>query len=141
LAIFGWSAGGFITSWTVTQTSRYRAAIEGAGVTEWPSFVWTSDTEQIDYDGRWPDESLDAFRRFSPVDHARRVTTPLLILHGSADKRIPTYQGDEFFQILAARGKTVRMVTYPGSPHFPILWQQRLNVMQEVVSWLARYNR
>lgn len=42
---------------------------------------------------------------------------------------------------LAALGKTVRMVTYPGSPHFPILWQQRLNVMQEVISWLARYNR
>ena len=42
--------------------------------------------------------------------------------------------------VLQAKGKTVRMVTYPGSPHFPILWEQRLNVMQELTNWLAKYN-
>jgi pimeloyl-ACP methyl ester carboxylesterase len=52
-----------------------------------------------------------------------------------------TFQGAEYFQILAARGKTVRLVTYPGSPHFPMLWEQRLNVMQELTDWLARYNK
>ena len=50
LAIFGWSAGGFMTSWTVTQTHRYKAAIEGAGITDWEPFLWTSDIQQIDYD-------------------------------------------------------------------------------------------
>jgi dipeptidyl aminopeptidase/acylaminoacyl peptidase len=54
---------------------------------------------------------------------------------------VPTFQGAEYFQILAARGKTVRLVTYPGSPHFPVLWEQRLNVMQELTDWLARYNK
>lgn len=141
LAIFGWSAGGFMTSWTVTQTNRYRAAIEGAGITDWASFIWTSDMQQFDFDARWPAEDPEAFRRFSAVDFAKQVTTPLLILHGAADQRVPTYQGREYFEVLAARGKTVRMVTYPGSPHFPYLWQQRLNVMQEVKDWLARYNR
>ena len=81
-----------------------------------------------------------------------RVTTPILILHGAqvlfdgderaalaavvpgtiyqcgwrpaADLRVPTYQGREFFEALLARGKTTRMVTYPGSPHFPTLWEQ-----------------
>jgi dipeptidyl aminopeptidase/acylaminoacyl peptidase len=48
LAIFGWSAGGFMTSWTVTQTNRYKAAIEGAGITDWESFLWTSDVTQFD---------------------------------------------------------------------------------------------
>jgi len=141
LAIFGWSAGGFMTSWTVTQTNRYKAAIEGAGITDWGSFMWTSDITQFDYDARWTDEDPDAFRKFSAVDFANRVTTPLLILHGEADQRVPTFQGIEYFQILAARGKTVRMVTYPGSPHFPVLWEQRLNVMQEVADWLAKYNK
>jgi dipeptidyl aminopeptidase/acylaminoacyl peptidase len=140
LAIFGWSAGGFMTSWTVTQTGRYKAAVEGAGITDWAPFLWTSDIQQIDYDARWTDEGSDAFRKFSAVDFVKNVTTPLLILHGEADQRVPTFQGVEFFQILAARGKTVRMVTYPGSPHFPVLWEQRLNVMQEVADWLAKYN-
>ena len=141
LAIFGWSAGGFMTSWTVTQTNRYKAAIEGAGITDWGPFLWTSDISQVDYDVRWSDEDPEAFSKFSAVDFAGKVTTPLLILHGEADQRVPTFQGTEYFQILAARGKTVRMVTYPGSPHFPVLWEQRLDVMKELADWLAKYNK
>jgi len=136
LAIFGWSAGGFMTSWTVTQTGRYKAAIEGAGITDWSPFLWTSDIEQIDYDARWTDEDPQAFTQFSAVAFANKVTTPLLILHGEADQRVPTFQGIEYFQILAARGKTVRMVTYPGSPHFPTQWEQRLNAFDEITDWL-----
>jgi dipeptidyl aminopeptidase/acylaminoacyl peptidase len=140
LAIFGWSAGGFMTSWTVTQTQRYRAAIEGAGITDWAPFLFTSDIAQFDYDARWPERDPEAFRKFSAVAFADQVTTPLLILHGEADQRVPTFQGTEFFQLLSALHKTVRMVTYPGSPHFPVLWEQRLNVMQELTDWLKKYN-
>ncbi len=140
LVMFGWSAGGFMTSWTVTQTHRYKAAIEGAGITDWLSFMWTSDVQQIDYDARWPDKDPDAFLKFSAVMHSENVTTPLLILHGAADERVPTYQGREFFEALAARGKTTRMVTYPGSPHFPTLWEQRQDVFREIAAWLAKYN-
>jgi dipeptidyl aminopeptidase/acylaminoacyl peptidase len=140
LAIFGWSAGGFMTSWTVTQTNRYKAAIEGAGITDWASFIWTSDVQQIDYDARWPSQDPEAFRRFSAVDFVDKVTTPILVLHGAADNRVPTYEGREFFESLAAHGKTTRMVEYPGSPHFPVLWEQRQNVFREIEDWLKRYN-
>ena len=140
LTIFGWSAGGFMTSWTVTQTHRYKAAIEGAGITDWLSFIWTSDIQQFDYDARWPDKDPEAFLVFSAVMHSENVTTPLLILHGAADHRVPTYQGREYFEVLAARGKTTRMVTYPGSPHFPMVWEQRQDVFRELAAWLARYN-
>lgn len=140
LAIFGWSAGGFMTSWTVTQTNRYKAAIEGAGITDWLSFMWTSDIQQFDYDQRWPDKDPDAFLPFSAAMHSENVSTPLLILHGAADQRVPTYQGRELFEVLAARGKTTRMVTYPGSPHFPTVWEQRQDVFREIAAWLARYN-
>ncbi|MGC2110705.1 MAG: S9 family peptidase [Candidatus Korobacteraceae bacterium] len=140
LAMFGWSAGGFMTAWSVTQTNRYRAAIEGAGITDWASFIWTSDLQQIDYDARWPDKDPDAFLVFSAVMHSENVTTPLLILHGAADQRVPTYQGRELFEVLAARGKTTRMVTYPGSPHFPVAWEQVSDVFRETAAWLARYN-
>lgn len=140
LTIFGWSAGGFMTSWTVTQTHRYKAAIEGAGITDWLTFMWTSDLQQIDYDARWPDKDPNAFLGFSAAMHAENVTTPLLILHGAADERVPTYQGREYFEVLAARGKTTRMVTYPGSPHFPTVWEQRQDVFREIAGWLAKYN-
>jgi len=140
LAIFGWSAGGFMTSWTVTQTNRYRAAIEGAGITDWASFMWTSDVQQWDYDARWPEKDPQAFAQFSAVAHAEKVTTPLLVLHGEADQRVPTYQGRELYEALAAHGKPTRMVTYPGSGHFPSLWEQRRDVFRELAAWLARYN-
>jgi dipeptidyl aminopeptidase/acylaminoacyl peptidase len=139
-AIFGWSAGGFMTSWTVTQTHRYKAAIEGAGITDWLSFVPTSDIGQVDYDMRLQEKDANAFLQFSAVMHADQVTTPLLILHGEADRRVPTFQGREFFVLLAERGKTVRMVTYPGSPHFPRLAEQRRNVFTEIKNWLDKYN-
>ena len=140
LAIFGWSAGGFMTSWTVTQTHRYKAAIEGAGITDWLTFMWTSDVQQIDYDARWTDKDPNAFFAFSATMHAEDVTTPLLILHGANDERVPTYQGREYFEVLAARGKTTRMVTYPGAPHFPTVWEQRKDVYHEIAAWLDRYN-
>lgn len=141
LAIFGWSAGGFMTAWTVTQTHRYKAAIEGAGITDWLSFIPTSDIAQVDYDRRMQDKDPSPLLRFSAVMFADQVATPLLILHGEADERVPMLQGREFFVLLAERGKTVRMVTYPGSPHFPTLAEQRRNVFTEIRDWLAKYNR
>lgn len=140
LAIFGWSAGGFMTSWTVTQTHRYKAAIEGAGITDWLSFIPTSDTWQVDYDARLQERDPTPMLQFSAVMHVDQVTTPLLILHGAADIRVPTFQGREYFVLLKERGKTVRMVTYPGSPHFPRLAEQRRDVFKELSDWLAKYN-
>jgi len=139
-AMFGWSAGGFMTSWTVTQTHRYKAAIEGAGITDWLSFIPTSDISQVDYDQRLQEHSAQPFLQFSAVMHADAVTTPLLILHGEADLRVPTFQAREFFVLLAERGKTVRMVTYPGSPHFPQLAEQRRDLFTEIKNWLSTYN-
>lgn len=140
LAIFGWSAGGFMTAWTITQTHRYKAAIEGAGITDWLSFIPTSDIAQVDYDMRLQENDPAPLLQFSAVMHTDKVTTPLLILHGEADLRVPAFQGREFFVLLAERGKTVRMVSYPGSPHFPLLAEQRRDVFTEIQNWLARYN-
>jgi dipeptidyl aminopeptidase/acylaminoacyl peptidase len=87
LTRFGWSAGGFMTSWTVTQTNRYEAAIEGAGITDWLTFIWTSDVWQTDFDARSPNKDPETFLSFSAAMHSESVTTPLLILHGAADER------------------------------------------------------
>ena len=129
-----------MTSWTVTQTHRYKAAIEGAGITDWLSFIPTSDISQVDYDMRLQEKSAEPFLVFSAVMYADQVTTPLLILHGESDIRVPSFQGREFFVLLAERGKTVRMVTYPGSPHFPRLADQRRDIFTEVKAWLDKYH-
>jgi dipeptidyl aminopeptidase/acylaminoacyl peptidase len=139
LGMWGWSAGGFMTAWTVTQTQRYRAAVEGAGITDWLSFIPASDIAQVDYDARSHIADPQAFLNFSPIMFADRVTTPLLILDGEADRRVPSFQGREFFVFLRELGKTARMVTYPGSPHFPRLWEQRRNVFDETFAWFDRY--
>jgi dipeptidyl aminopeptidase/acylaminoacyl peptidase len=140
LAVFGWSAGGFMTAWTVTQTNRYRAAVEGAGITDWLSFIPESDIAQVDYDARYEEGNPAPFLKFSAIMYADQVTTPLLILDGEADRRVPMLQGRELYILLAERHKTVRMVTYPGSPHFPLLIEQRQNVFHELASWLDEYD-
>ncbi len=129
-----------MTAWSVTQTNRYRAAIEGAGITDWLSFIPTSDIWQVDYDARLQEKDPAPMLQFSAAMFADRVTTPLLILHGEADLRVPMLQGRELFVLLAERGKTVRMVTYPGSPHFPTLFEQRRDLLKEIQDWLQKYN-
>jgi dipeptidyl aminopeptidase/acylaminoacyl peptidase len=124
----------------VTQTHRYKAAVEGAGITDWMSFIPTSDIGQVDYDRTLQEKDPTPLLKFSAVMYADRVTTPLLILHGEADLRVPTFQGREYYVLLAERGKTVRMVTYPGSPHFPRLAEQRRDVFKEIGDWLNRYD-
>jgi dipeptidyl aminopeptidase/acylaminoacyl peptidase len=104
------------------------------------SFIPTSDIGQVDYDRTLQEKDPTPLLKFSAVMYADRVTTPLLILHGEADLRVPTFQGREYYVLLAERGKTVRMVTYPGSPHFPRLAEQRRDVFKEVGDWLNRYD-
>jgi dipeptidyl aminopeptidase/acylaminoacyl peptidase len=94
----------------------------------------------VDYDARLQEKDSTPMLRFSAVMHVDQVTTPLLILHGEADVRVPAFQGREYYVLLAERGKIVRMVTYPGSPHFPRLAEQRRDVFKEVQDWLKRYD-
>jgi hypothetical protein len=85
-----------MTSWTVTQTHRYKAAIEGAGITDWLSFIPTSDISQVDYDMRLQEKSDEPFLQFSAVMHTDQVTTPLLILHGESALEFPVSRAANF---------------------------------------------
>jgi len=82
-----------MTSWTATQTHRYHAAIEGRGNHRLAQLYSTSDIGQVDYDARWQEKDPTPMLEFSAVMHTDQVTTPLLILHGEADIRVPTFQG------------------------------------------------
>lgn len=119
LGVMGWSYGGFMTSWTITQTKRFKAASVGAGVTNLMSFTGTADIPSFlpDYFGGEPWDKLDAYRAHSAMFQVKGVTTPTLIQHGARDLRVPLSQGQELYNALKRQGCTTQMVIYPRTPH------------------------
>ena len=143
LAVMGWSYGGFMTSWVVTHTRRFKAAVVGAGVTNLWSFTGTSDIVSFlpDYFSGEPWDRFQAYREHSPMSFVKGVTTPTLILHGEADVRVPTSQGYEFYNALKRQGVTVKMVVYPRTPHGPREPKFILDIMQRHIDWVEKYVR
>ena len=143
LAVMGWSYGGFMTSWIVTHTNRFKAAVVGAGVTNLWSFTGTADIPGFlpDYFGGEPWEQFDAFARHSPISFVQNVKTPTLVLHGEADVRVPTSQGYEFYHAMKKLGVTTKMVVYPRTPHGPREPKFILDMAQRNVDWVDKYAR
>ena len=141
LAVMGWSYGGFMTSWVVTHTHRFKAAVVGAGVTNLWSFTGTSDIPGFlpDYFSGEPWQSFDGYYNHSPMAFVKGVTTPTLILHGEADVRVPTSQGYEFYNALKRQGVTTKMVVYPRTPHGPREPKFLLDIMQRHLEWVDQY--
>ena len=143
LAVMGWSYGGYMTSWTITQTHRFKAAAVGAGVTDLWSFTGTSDIPSFlpDYFGGEPWAQFDSFQKHSPITYVKNVTTPTLVLHGEADVRVPTSQGYEYYHALKRQGVTAKMVVYPRQPHGPTEPKFILDIMQRHLDWMDKYVR
>jgi len=146
LAVTGYSYGGFMTSWTIGHTDRFKAAVVGAPVVNQESFFGTSDI------GMWfapwemnagITEGRETFRRLSPINYVDKVTTPTLVLHGEADERCPIGQGEELFTGLVAAGKVpTEFVRYPGGSHMFIAQgrpSHRVDFNRRVVDWVTRH--
>jgi len=121
LGVMGWSYGGFMTSWIITQTNRFQAASIGAPVTDLVSFTGTSDIPAFlpSYFGGefWDEQLVEIYRERSPMSHVGRARTPALIQQGESDLRVPISQGYELYNALKRQGIPTRMVTYPRQPH------------------------
>ncbi|MFY9552405.1 MAG: S9 family peptidase [Thermoanaerobaculia bacterium] len=121
LGVMGWSYGGFMASWIITQTSRFKAASIGAPVTDLISFTGTADIPAFvpDYFGGefWQDGVSEVYRSHSAMGHIGNAKTPTLIQHGEADVRVPVSQGYQLYTALKRRGVPVKMVAYPRQPH------------------------
>jgi dipeptidyl aminopeptidase/acylaminoacyl peptidase len=121
LGIMGWSYGGYMTSWVITQTRRFKAASVGAGVTNLMSFTGTADIPGFipDYFGGefWEEGGLDRWRKHSAMFNVKGVSTPTLIQHGEQDLRVPISQGYELYNALKRQKVPVTMVVYPRTPH------------------------
>jgi dipeptidyl aminopeptidase/acylaminoacyl peptidase len=121
LGVTGYSYGGFMTDWIVTQTSRFAAAIAGAGIANWVSDYGTADiprTKESEFFGApWETKGFELLWRQSPIRYAANVTTPTLFVHGEADLRVPIEQAEQMYTALKKRKIPARMVRYPDSYH------------------------
>lgn len=143
LGVMGWSYGGFMTSWTITQTHRFKAASVGAAVTNLMSFIGTADIPSFipDYFEAQPWENLELYRTHSAMFNAKGVKTPTLIQHGEADERVPISQGYEFYNALKVQGVPVRMIVLPRMPHGLNEPKMVLKAKQTNVEWFEQYLR
>jgi dipeptidyl aminopeptidase/acylaminoacyl peptidase len=141
LGIMGWSYGGYMTSWVITQTKRFKASSVGAGVTNLMSFTGTADIPGFipDYMGGEYWDNFDAWRSRSAMFHIKGVTTPTLIQHGERDLRVPVSQGYELYNALKRQNVPVKMVVYPRQPHGIQEPKLVLDAMQRNLEWFDRW--
>ncbi len=139
LVIGGWSYGGYMANWVITQTDRFRAAISVAGISNLVSLYGQHEFSNRDigvweYKGTLVD-SVENYRRPSPLFYVDQAETPLLILHGERDAISPTLQAWEMYRAMKDAGKEVQMMLYPGAGHNISRPQQFKSVLEQWVRW------
>ena len=142
LGVMGASYGGYMTSWIVTQTGRFKAASTGASLNDLtdPYFLSDGGEFMVDYFKR-PWENRESYAAHSPLTFAGRVTTPLLIQHGENDRRAPIAGAWKFYRALKALGKTVELDIYPRGGHVLFEPMQEREEMRRNLAWFSRWIR
>lgn len=142
LFLMGWSYGGYITSFAVTRTDRFRAASMGAGLPNLISMVTTTDIQDYlaahmggDY---W--EDYEMYEGHSAIYRIAEVTTPTQVIHGAEDLRVPFTQGQEFYRALDRRGVPTEMVVYPRTPHGPREPKFLMDVSERILTWFRAHD-
>jgi dipeptidyl aminopeptidase/acylaminoacyl peptidase len=121
LGVTGYSYGGFLTNWIIGHTTRFAAAVVGAGPSDWISNYGTGDiprTKETEFFGSpWQDNARTVMLSHSPVLFAEKIQTPTLFVHGEADERVPIAQGEEMYTALKKRHVPAKFIRYPGEYH------------------------
>jgi dipeptidyl aminopeptidase/acylaminoacyl peptidase len=141
LGIAGVSQGGFLTAWAVTQTDRFRAGVMIAGVSDWSLMSMTGDLPGFEAalagGPPWDGPRFLRTDERSPVRHARRARTPLLIIHGERDQRVPVGNAIGFERALLDAGVEVELVVYPREGHRFEERAHRTDEYRRVRDWLV----
>ncbi|WP_225440382.1 alpha/beta hydrolase family protein [Amycolatopsis eburnea] len=129
LGIGGWSHGGFFAAWAVARTDRFKAAVVGAGVIDWPLLAETGEHSRF--------EAALGGKENSPITHAHRIRTPVLILHGEADTNVPLSQAELLHDALGDREH--EFVVYPGENHSIRGRDHQIDVLHRTREWFSRW--
>jgi dipeptidyl aminopeptidase/acylaminoacyl peptidase len=143
LGIAGWSHGGFMAAWAITQTSRFRAAVMGAGITDWALQIGVGELGRTDagLSGSfgWEGPGPHRHDQLSPISYAAKVTTPVLILHGEDDSNIPVGHATYFHRALTQFGTEHELVIYPDENHSFTKRAHQIDVLERSRSWFTRW--
>jgi dipeptidyl aminopeptidase/acylaminoacyl peptidase len=141
VGITGWSYGGFMTMFAVTQTHRFRAAVAGAGISDWLSYYGENSIDQwmIPYFGASVYDDPQVYAKSSAISFIKNVTTPTLTVVGDRDGECPAPQSFEFWHALHDLHVPAQLVVYPNEGHGFSDPAHRHDVQQRAVEWFARY--
>jgi dipeptidyl aminopeptidase/acylaminoacyl peptidase len=140
MAAAGGSYGGFLVEWIAGHTNRFKCLVSHAGVYDLlaQSASDTTFGRHNSYGG-YPYTNLDNVEKWSPNRFAKNFETPMLVLHGERDYRVPVTQGLEIYGVLTAKGVPARLVYYPDENHWILKGQNAKHWYGEVLGWLAKY--
>ncbi len=139
IGIMGASHGGFIAAWAVTQTSRFRASVAMACVSDYLSLHYTSNIGGLDDILFVGPDRIASYLERSPVAYASKCTTPTLILHGEEDRCCPLGQAQELHGALVEAGVESELVVYPREGHGWGEREHQLDVWRRIVTWFDRH--
>jgi dipeptidyl aminopeptidase/acylaminoacyl peptidase len=140
LGVGGWSYGGISTDFIITQTTRFKAAISGAGAAEFSS-LYGHDQYQKDYETElgFPWENQAAWSKVSPFRNVAKVTTPTLFMGGNIDWNVPILGGEQMYQALKRLGRTTELVVYPDEFHEFSLPSHIKDRLERNLAWYAHF--
>ena len=143
VGITGWSYGGYMAMWAVTQTNRFAAAVAGAGIASWQSYYGQNkiDTWMLPFFGASVYDDPKVYAKSSPIEFIKNVKTPTLVLHGDRDSEVPTPQGYEFWHALKALGVPTQLVIYTDEGHGIRQPAHQLDILERTVGWFDKYLR
>ncbi|PYK30229.1 MAG: S9 family peptidase [Verrucomicrobia bacterium] len=141
LGVTGWSYGGFMTMWTVTQTNRFRAAVAGAGIANWQSYYGQNFIDQwmIPFFGASVYDDPVIYDKSSPIKFIKNVKTPTLVIVGEHDAECPSSQSYEFWHALRALNVPTQLIIYPGEGHLFLKPENQADRMKQCLAWFDRY--
>jgi dipeptidyl aminopeptidase/acylaminoacyl peptidase len=133
----GWSYGGFMTMFGVTQTTRFRAAVAGAGISDWKSYYGENSIDQwmVPFFGKTVYDDPEVYAKSSAIEYIKKVKTPTLVVVGDRDGECPAPQSFEFWHALRAEGVKTQLVVYPNEGHAFRAPEHRRDVLERAVNW------
>src|ERR1700722_5462237 len=141
LGICGWSYGGYMTMWAVTQTNRFKAAMAGAGLSNWQSYYGENLIDQwmIPFFGKSVYDDPEVYAKSSPINFIKKAKTPTLILVGDSDGEVPAPQSYEFWHALKTLGVETQFVVYEHEGHLFSSPQHRRDVVERTLAWFEAH--